>query len=183
MIHPMGQHLYNLKTKPPTRRGDERRCYRLLSLPKRACTTYCCSLERFHGTSPARRYSYDRDQLHRVFFTLLRYLSGIASRTYTKQGHAEVVALLLEAEADATALNDDKESAVALAAKYGHEEIAVSLLDAGVREKKSNHCLGRTFHSGVPCEFCAPFASPAIYAHAHESLPSDRGVSEAQHIC
>lgn len=47
-----------------------------------------------------------------------------------------MVALLLEAGADAAVANDDKESAVALAAKCGHEEIVGSLLDAGVREEK-----------------------------------------------
>lgn len=54
-----------------------------------------------------------------------------------EQGHDEVVAYLLEAKADATVVNDDKESAVALAAKHGHEGIVVSLLNAGVRERKS----------------------------------------------
>lgn len=43
-----------------------------------------------------------------------------------------MVAVLLQAEADAAVVNDDKESAVALAAKYGHREVVVSLLDAGV---------------------------------------------------
>lgn len=45
-----------------------------------------------------------------------------------------MVALLLEAKADPAVVNDDKESAVALAAKYGFEEVAVSLLNVGVRE-------------------------------------------------
>lgn len=49
-----------------------------------------------------------------------------------QQGHADVVEALLQAAADAAAVNDDKESVVALAAKYGHRGIVISLLDAGV---------------------------------------------------
>jgi len=43
-----------------------------------------------------------------------------------------VVTLLLHAKADAAVVNEEKESAVALAAKYGHEGVGVCLLDAGV---------------------------------------------------
>lgn len=43
-----------------------------------------------------------------------------------------MVTLLLQAKADAAVVNEDKESAVALAAKHGHEEVVASLLEAGV---------------------------------------------------
>lgn len=49
-----------------------------------------------------------------------------------------MVALLLQAKADAAAVNEDKESAVALAAKHGHEEVVTSLLDAGVSVSQSS---------------------------------------------
>lgn len=61
----------------------------------------------------------------------------------------ELVAFLLEAKADAAVVNNDKESAVALAAKYGHEQIAVSLLNAGVSGDKSRNSLGRDFEDSV----------------------------------
>lgn len=48
-----------------------------------------------------------------------------------------MVAQLLEAKADPAAVNDDKESALALAAKYGHQDVVVSLLDAGVSEPET----------------------------------------------
>ena len=43
-----------------------------------------------------------------------------------------MVTILLQAEADAAVVNEDKESAVALAAKHGHKDVVVALLDAGV---------------------------------------------------
>lgn len=43
-----------------------------------------------------------------------------------------MVALLLQAKADAAVVNSERDSAVALAAKYGRDEVAVLLLDAGV---------------------------------------------------
>lgn len=71
-------------------------------------------------------------------FSLLKRMLATASHPPLEQGHAEVVALLLEAKADAAVVDDDKESALALASKRGHEEIATSLLNAGVREEKAS---------------------------------------------
>lgn len=51
-----------------------------------------------------------------------------------KQGQAKTVVELLRAGAHPSAANDDKESPLALAAKNGHEDVLVSLLDAGVRQ-------------------------------------------------
>lgn len=54
--------------------------------------------------------------------------------------------MLLEAQADTAAANDDKESALALAAKYGHENVVISLLDAGVRESETATAPSATKH-------------------------------------
>lgn len=40
---------------------------------------------------------------------------------------------LLQAGANVSSLSGDEESPLALASKHGHDDVAVSLLDAGVR--------------------------------------------------
>lgn len=59
-----------------------------------------------------------------------------------KQGQTKAVVELLRAGAHPSAANDDKESPLALAAKNGHEDVLVLLLDTEVRR---SHLPGEAF--------------------------------------